>query len=775
MKDPFHYRNLAEYYTLFPEDSGIFSHLVHMAPQKLYIFSEDKRLYYANRQGMVISPLPPEKITIETFCTNFLDKLDLIPYIEETKRGKTISLETGFFDLNKKRIPAEIRFLFMPVQGKGFFFVVLYNIIERKFREALIVEKNRVIESLARFPEENPLPVLRFDINGELSYENSAGNKLSEILKEDKVPGQLEKWNQTILTAFQEDKLQTLEIEIEDSFFDCTFSPVKKEKYLYIYANDITTQRLSERQMQKILKQQELLSEISYDFNRHDLAFKDKINTTLCKIGESLGISRIYIFEDSADGKFTANTFEWCNKGIDSRINSLQNLQYDSIRGQLRELLKSEGCFFSSDIQQLSKDFRTILEKQNIRSIIVFPINAGQHQMGFVGFDECSLNRNWDENTVELLKTVSHLYSNEYQRKIDNEKLIKSKLAAEAGSRAKELFLANMSHEIRTPMNVIVGMGNLLGTTTLDEKQNGYLEAIRTSAENLLVIINDILDFSKIQSGKIELESIPFNLKELVHLAVKSQSVKAAEKNLIMDCVFDDKIDPHLIGDPFRLNQIFLNLLNNAMKFTEQGSVTLTCKLVESREKKTSIYFEVKDTGQGIEIEKSEEIFESFQQGDPSITRKFGGTGLGLTITKQLVQLFGGTINLKSEINEGTVFFFTITFDKANKKDIQKKDNVSIDKNLLKGKRVLIVEDNEFNRMVAISLLEQWNIVTDYAENGQVGLQKLKSHPYDLVLMDIQMPVLGGIEATKIIRNELKLSVPIIALTANALKSDKEK
>ena len=594
MQDPFHYRNLADYYNLFPEDSGMFSFLVHMAPQKLYIFSEDDRLCYANRQGMVISQLPPEEITLSLFSSHFLDNLDLVPYKDETRRGKTISLETAFFDKNKKRVPAEIRFLYMMVEDKGYFFVVLYNIIERKFREALIVEKNRIIEGLARFPEENPQPVVRLDTKGELIYANASGNKLFGQLKETSFDSQQAKWNETFNSSISEDMLKRLELEIEGRYFDTTFVPVLKEGYLNIYANDITKQHLSEQ-------------------------------------------------------------------------------------------------------------------------------------------------------------------------------------AAQAASRAKELFLANMSHEIRTPMNVIVGMGNLLSTTDLDEDQSGYVNAIKTSAENLLVIINEILDFSKIKSGKIELESIPFDLKEVVQLVVRSQSVNASGKDLHLDLRMDKHIDPALIGDPYRLNQILLNLLNNAVKFTEKGSVRLTCILVDDSPQRATIRFDVTDTGPGIEKEKAEDIFESFQQGDPSITRKYGGTGLGLTITNQLVQLYGGKITMQSEPGKGTSFSFSITFKKPDRPTGPEKRTDVIDKELLKGKSVLLVEDNEFNRYVAVSLLEQWNIETVSAENGQLAVDKLSSQNYDLVLMDIQMPVMGGIEATRIIREELKLNIPIIALTANALRSDREK
>lgn len=357
-----------------------------------------------------------------------------------------------------------------------------------------------------------------------------------------------------------------------------------------------------------------------------------------------------------------------------------------------------------------------------------------------------------------------------------NKELIESKVKTEQSSKAKEQFLANMSHEIRTPINGIYGMVKLLDATKLDNEQTEYTDAIKNSVDSLLVIINDILDFSKIEAGKLIIEKIAFSLKEHVQHTVKIVEHKAEQKNIRLSYHLDDDISEALIGDPVRINQIVMNLINNAIKFTNEGSVSLRCSLIEKTATHDTIKFEVEDTGIGIEEDKLPIIFESFSQEDESTTRNYGGTGLGLTISKQLVEIFGGNLNVKSKKGEGTTFYFTLQFPIGLAENL-----IKIEKHLIKEpesleqKKVLLVEDNKINQFLALTILEKWKMEVTIADNGKIAIEKIKDQEFDVVLMDMQMPVMGGIEATQIIRKELKLDVPIIALTANAIKGiDKE-
>jgi PAS domain S-box-containing protein len=361
------------------------------------------------------------------------------------------------------------------------------------------------------------------------------------------------------------------------------------------------------------------------------------------------------------------------------------------------------------------------------------------------------------------------------ERKEAEEKLLFAKQAAEHSNKVKEEFLANMSHEIRTPMNGILGMSKLLSSANLSVKHKEYLNSIQTSANNLLVIINDILDLSKIEAGKLVLETIGFRLSEVLKMALETVNYLAIEKDLFITIKSDEKLkDIILIGDPTRLNQILTNLLNNSIKFTERGEIILECKLISADITNPIVQFSVTDTGIGIPSDKLESVFHSFSQADSSTTRKFGGTGLGLSICKTLVELQNGTISVDSIVNKGTSFVFTIPFQIGTENDIpQPAETIITEK--FENVKLLLVEDHKVNQVYATSILEIHNIAVDLAENGLEAIQKIKNNTYDIVLMDMQMPVMGGIEATQIIRKELKSTIPIIALTANAISGESEK
>ncbi|MBS1609452.1 MAG: response regulator [Bacteroidetes bacterium] len=341
----------------------------------------------------------------------------------------------------------------------------------------------------------------------------------------------------------------------------------------------------------------------------------------------------------------------------------------------------------------------------------------------------------------------------------------------------KENFMANMSHEIRTPMNAILGFTNLLQRKNLDSESKQYISSIQVSGENLLTIINDILDMSKIEAGMMRIESTPFSLKELLHSVETMFLKKAKDKGVLLTSVINEDVPDLLEGDAVRLTQIVVNLIGNAIKFTDKGSVKIKVSNKEIDNKIARISFEIKDTGIGIEKEKLPGIFERFRQAEDSITRKYGGTGLGLSIVKDLVNLQGGEITVESELNKGTIFRFAISYrisDQPTRTPVVPDDELN-GRNSFNAIRILVVEDNKINQTLMQHLLTSWNINFDIAENGKDAISNLVTKDYDLILMDIQMPVMDGYTTTQYIRHELNDSIPIIAMTAHALTGEREK
>ncbi|MCB0696713.1 MAG: tetratricopeptide repeat protein [Chitinophagaceae bacterium] len=376
--------------------------------------------------------------------------------------------------------------------------------------------------------------------------------------------------------------------------------------------------------------------------------------------------------------------------------------------------------------------------------------------------------------------TLNKLRNLQIRQKIELSQ--KEKEVAERTAELKQQFMANMSHEIRTPMNAIVGMTRLLMDKDPRDDQKRYLKAIQQSADNLLVIINDILDLSKIEAGKIVIEDTDFVMTELIGSMKDILLFKAEEKGLEFKVSVDEHIPIRLIGDPTRINQVLINLAGNAVKFTEKGSVSVSASVNKREGNKYWIRFDVEDTGIGISPDYVGQIFESFTQAGTDIARKFGGTGLGLTISKQLVGLMNGEISVESELGKGTKFTVIIPLtESANQVPVE--DTPIIDdskKQKLARLKLLLAEDNEFNRMVAEDTLKELltGIHIDFAVNGQVAVEKVKTGIYDIVLMDIQMPVMDGVEATKRIRKDLPEplnKVKIIAMTANVLMEDVQK
>lgn len=355
--------------------------------------------------------------------------------------------------------------------------------------------------------------------------------------------------------------------------------------------------------------------------------------------------------------------------------------------------------------------------------------------------------------------------------------LQKAKEESDSNARAKEEFLSIMSHEIRTPMNAIVGLTHMLSSENEDKEFVDNLTTLRYSVDNLMLLINNTLDYNKISVGKVSLERTEFNLKKIVERVCHLFLSKADSKGLIFDLSLDKNIPEIVIGDPFRLSQVLNNFLSNAIKFTEKGSIHVMMSLLHDDGKKVAISFKVKDTGVGIAKEDQKEIFSPFTQASVTTARKFGGTGLGLSISKALISLMNGKVSLESEYKKGSTFTFSLEFDKSERRTEQNSGN----EYALSGIEVdhlsaLIVDDNDLNRLVLKKFMNKWGVDSDEAENGIVAIQKMRSRPFDIILLDLQMPEMNGYEVAHFMRNDNQLkNTPIIAISADNISNVYEK
>ncbi|HUQ37745.1 MAG TPA: PAS domain S-box protein [Aestuariivirga sp.] len=456
-----------------------------------------------------------------------------------------------------------------------------------------------------------------------------------------------------------------------------------------------------------------------------------------------------------------------------SGIISDVNKQMEALTGCTRdELIGAPFKDFFTDPERAEAGIRRVLREKSVTDYEL-TARARDRKQTVVSYNATTF---YDRN--RKLQGVFAAARDVTERKRVEMELKQAKAVAESASRTKSDFLASMSHEIRTPMNAIMGIADLLAKTTLTSEQDKYVQVFRRAGDNLLNLINDILDLSKVEASQLELERTGFSLMDQLEIVIEMVAARAHEKGLPLICEIAPNVPGDLVGDPTRLRQVLLNLIGNAVKFTEKGQVSLHVKLEPDTHTPT-LRFTVSDTGIGIPADKLDRVFERFTQADTSTTRRFGGSGLGLTISKRLVELMGGRIWVASEVGEGSVFAFAVPFEKWAGATLRGAVLVGPDQGLpLTPLRILLAEDSPDNCLVTMAYLEDTPYRIEIAETGAIACEMFAARPYDLVLMDRQMPVMDGLTATRKIRAWEQANgrppTPIIALTASALKGDRE-
>lgn len=558
---------------------------------------------------------------------------------------------------------------------------------------------------------------------------------------------------------------------------------------LYGTFQDINDQKTILDQLNRSEKMLKAISESTAELLANPNT-KISLQNSLARIGKSLEADQSYYFSFDYSGKQATCSLEfecYADERPDAfNIPSLQNLPLEIFQEPLNALIKGK-CYQNIVVSISEKEpIKKFLEEQNIKSLVLVPILLHNSLRGIIGFDDLYKERVWSDQEVALLHSFADSLATAIERSELEMNLKLAKEQAEEASRFKSEFLANMSHEIRTPLNSVIGFSELLMQTQISENQMQYMQAIHLSGNNLLDIVNDILDFSKIEAGKMELSLEKTNIRYLIEQVTEIFRINISQKQIELKIIISSNVPEFVYIDPIRIRQVLINLVSNSFKFTEHGQIVIELEIFEEFNDKgfQMFQFSVSDTGIGISDSKQKNIFEAFSQEDVSITRKYGGTGLGLTISNKLLALMDSHMELESKLNVGSRFFFNIFLQVEGSKQILLNDSSILEKKPvihLKGKpKILIVDDNQMNRLLAksmvLSILPEANILE--AENGEIAIDIYKQQNPALVLMDIQMPIMSGYEATakiKELERVTKANVPIVALTAGTVIGEKQK
>ncbi|MFO1193810.1 MAG: PAS domain-containing protein [Rhodoferax sp.] len=566
------------------------------------------------------------------------------------------------------------------------------------------------------------------------------------------------------------------------------------------YTANIGARKLQEAAFDRQVRYNEMMRRLSASLINLPIAqFDGAIRVALAQVGGFFGADRAYVVQcDPAPGD-GGQPVVWHATGLADRPEPAPRVPVTGAPEWLAHLRPGEPLLIPSVDAMAAGPLRAQLEAQGVRSLMAMPVMVGGACVGFVGLDAMHRAVAFGDQERELLRLFAELLANLAERRLAEQELdqhrqhleelvrqrtaqlTEAKAAAEAASRAKSAFLANMSHELRTPMTGVLGMIDLARHRMDDPQGIDQLDKARRSAQRLLGVLNDVLDLSKIEADRLVLEVVPMRLGQIVDNVVGVLEHQATLKGLSLSALVPpDLAGLPLQGDPLRLGQVLFNLVGNAIKFTEHGGVTLRIRPIRDAIAQTEVRFEIRDTGIGLDAQVRQRLFQSFEQADSSMARRYGGSGLGLAICKRLVGLMGGSIGLESAPGQGSTFWFEVPLGKRPSEDAVPAPATTVvaAEHLLRqdfaGVRVLLVEDEPITQEIARALLEDVGLSVDLAENGQQALGLARCTPYALILMDMQMPVMNGIEATQAVRaDSLNRGTPILAMTANAFDEDR--